>query len=77
MAVTTLLSCITLPSILCIILLFTCFSFTYVNGWCSPSDSGDCELKIRNGKKSNDANLRAIRFLNTKHVSAGAIMVKP
>ena len=37
-----------------------------VHGWCSPSDSGDCELKIRNGKKSTDANQRTVRFLNSK-----------
>ncbi len=48
-----------------------------VHGWCSPSDSGDCELKIRNGKKSTDANQRTVRFLNSKHTSAGAIMVNP
>ena len=36
-----------------------------VHGWCSPSDSGDCELKIRSGKKSTDA-LNNILKLNVR-----------
>ena len=54
------------------------FSFLpKAESWCSPSDSGRCELIIRGGRKSTDADQRNIRFLNGKHTNAGAIIVEP
>ena len=54
------------------------FSFLpKAESWCSPSDSGNCELIIRAGRQSTDADQRTVRFLNSKHTNAGAIIVEP
>ncbi len=53
------------------------FFLPKAESWCSPSDSGKCELIIRGGRKSTDADQRNIRFLNGKHTNAGAIIVEP
>jgi hypothetical protein len=47
------------------------------NSWCSPSDSGECILAIRGGRKSKDTDFRTIQFLNHAHQEAAKISVLP
>ncbi len=45
--------------------------------WCSPSDRGDCALRIRAGEKATDGDARAVQFLDRAHVPVGAIWMRP
>ena len=53
------------------------FFLPLVNSWCSPSDTGECNLIIRGGRKSKDTDYRTISFLKGDHSTAGMIRVLP
>jgi len=48
-----------------------------LHAWCSPSDSGECTLTIRGGRKSKDTDFRTISFVGQEHTGIGQIKVLP